>query len=94
MTENLRLPVSVIAVLLVGLLAGLLVGTAIDHHQLRVLDGVAWTLARQSIDAVFSKLLPWWWNITLLLLFFAAYLNQERSRWLFCRLGCCCCSAS
>ena len=87
MTENLRQPVSLSAVLLVGLIAGLLVGTAIDHHRLRVLDAAAWTSARQSIDAVFSKLLPWWWNITLLLLFFAAYLNQGRARWLFLSAG-------
>jgi len=79
--------VSLLAVLLVGLIAGLLVGTAIDHHRLRVLDAAAWTLARQSIDAVFSKLLPWWWNITLLLLLFAAYLNQGRTLWLFLSAG-------
>ncbi len=83
MIESLRHPVSFLAVLLVGLLAGLLVGTSIDHHRLRVLDAAPWTLARQSIDAVFSKLLPWWWNSALLLLFFAAYLNLGASRWLF-----------
>jgi uncharacterized membrane protein len=87
LTERLRKPVSLLAVLLVGLIAGLLVGTAIDHHRLRVLDAAAWTLARQSIDAVFGKLLPWWWNITLLLLLFAAYLNQGRTRWLFLSAG-------
>ena len=78
---------SLLAVLLVGLMAGLLVGTAIDHHRLAVLDASAWTLARQSIDAVFSKLLPWWWNLTLLLLVFAAYLNRGRARWLFLSAG-------
>ena len=83
MKDGLRRPVSLLAVWLVGLIAGLLVGTAIDHHRLRVLDAAAWTMARQSIDGVFSKLLPWWWNLTLLLLFLAAYLNRGRARWLF-----------
>ena len=87
MIANLKAPVSLLAVLLVGLIAGLLVGTAIDHHRLRVLDATAWTSARQSIDAIFSRLLPWWWNITLLLLFFAAFLNQGRARWLFLSAG-------
>ena len=87
MTENLRYPVSLLAVLLVGLIAGLLVGTAMDHHKLRVLDAVAWTSARQSMDGLFSKLMPWWWNTTLLILFFAGYLNQGRARWLFMSAG-------
>jgi uncharacterized membrane protein len=85
--ENLKYSASLLAVLLVGLIAGLLVGTAIDHHRLTVLDAAAWTAARQSIDGVFSRLLPWWWNTTLILLFFAAYLNRGRSRWLFLSAG-------
>ena len=87
MTEQLLFPVSLLAVLLVGLIGGLLVGTAIDHNRLKVLDAVAWTSARHSIDAVFSKILPWWWNSTLLLLFFAAYLHQGSARWLFLSAG-------
>jgi len=83
----LKYPISLLAVLLVGLIAGLLVGTAIDHHRLTVLDSVSWTAARQSIDGVFSKLLPWWWNITLILLFCAAYLNRVHTRWLFLTSG-------
>ena len=83
MTWSLGGVVSFLAVLLAGLIAGLLVGTAIDHYQLRVLDGAAWTLARQSIDSVFGKVLPWWWNATLILLLWAGYLNQGRARALF-----------
>ncbi len=76
-------PVSVLAVVLVGLIAGLLVGTAIEQKTLEVLDGPAWITARHSTDAVFSRVLPWWWNSTLLLLFFAAYLNRGGARWMF-----------
>ena len=75
-------PVSVLAVVLVGLIAGLLVGTAIEQKTLEVLDGPAWITARQSTDAVFSRVLPWWWNSTLLMLFFA-YLNRGGARGMF-----------
>ena len=57
------------AVVLVGLIAGLLVGTAIEQRTLEVLDPAPWTIARHSTDAVFRRVLPWWWNSTLLLLF-------------------------
>ena len=83
MVQRLVTPVSVLAVVLVGLIAGLLVGTAIEQKTLEVLDGPAWITARHSTDAVFSRLLPWWWNSTLLLLFFAAYLNRGAARWMF-----------
>ena len=76
-------PVSVLAVVLVGLIAGLLVGTAIEQKTLNVLDGPAWITARHSTDAVFSRVLPWWWNSTLVMLFLAAYLNRGGARWMF-----------
>ena len=83
MAETLVHPVSFAAVLLAGLIGGLLLGTAIEQHTLKVLSGSAWITARHSTDAVFSKLLPWLWNATLLLLFTAAYLNRGNARWLF-----------
>ena len=76
-------PVSFLAVVFAGLIGGLLLGTAIEQHTLRVLDGRAWLTARHSTDAVFSRLLPWVWNTTLLLLLFAGYLNRGEARWLF-----------
>ncbi len=79
--------VSVLAVVLVGLIAGLLVGTAIEQKTLLVLNPAAWTIARHSTDAVFSRLLPWWWNSTLILLFVAAYLNRGAARWMFLASG-------
>ncbi len=71
------------AVLMAGLVAGLLFGTVIEHEQLKVLPAKPWVLARQSIDAVFSRVMPWLWNTTLLLLAAAAYLSHDRARWLF-----------
>ena len=83
MISRLRRSVNFVAVLAAGLVAGLLLGTAMEQGQLTVLDAANWTLARQSIDSVFSRVLPWVWNTTLILLFVAAYLNARRSRWLF-----------
>ena len=79
--------VSFLAVLLAGLVAGLLVGTAIDHQQLKVLDAPAWVPARQSIDSVFSRLMPWAWNTTLVLLFASAYFDRGQARGLFVAAG-------
>ncbi len=87
MLQTLGKPVSLLAVILVGLIAGLLVGTAIEQKTLTVLDPAAWTIARHSTDAVFSRVLPWWWNSTLLLLFFAAYLNRGAARGMFLVAG-------
>lgn len=87
MRDVLTMPVSVAAVLLVGLMAGLLVGTAIEQKTLEVLDADAWITARHSTDAVFSRVLPWWWNGSLVLLFWAAYLRMGVGRWLFLAAG-------
>ena len=87
MLRSVTEPVSVGAVLLVGLIAGLLLGTAMEQKTLEVLDGAAWITARHSTDAVFSLVLPWWWNGSLLLLFWAAYLRVGVGRWLFVAAG-------
>ena len=75
------------AVLLAGIIAGLLFGTAIEQQRLSALDASGWVIARHSIDAVFSKLLPWVWNSTLLLLFASAYLMHGSGRALFVIAG-------
>ncbi len=82
MPDALRKPVTFLSVLLAGLVAGLLLGTAMEQQQLTVLDAANWTLARQSIDSVFSRVLPWVWNSTLILLFLAGFLNRGLPRWL------------
>ncbi len=75
------------AVLLGGLVAGLLFGTSLEQLQLKALDASGWVVARQSIDAVFSRMMPWLWNTTLILFFVAAYYNRGASRWLFNAAG-------
>jgi uncharacterized membrane protein len=68
------------AVLLAGIIAGLLFGTAIEQQRLSALDAAGWVIARHIIDAVFGKLLPWVWNSTLLLLFASAYVTHGSGR--------------
>ena len=75
------------AVLFAGLAAGLLFGTALEQRQLKALDASGWVVARQSIDAVFSRMMPWLWNTTLILLFVAAYYNVGAARWLMNAAG-------
>ncbi len=80
MLGSLLVPVSVVAVLLVVRCraAG---GTAMEQKTLEVLEGDAWITARHSTDAVCSRVLPWWWNGSLPLLFFAAHLRAGTGRW-------------
>ncbi|HLI75802.1 MAG TPA: DUF1772 domain-containing protein [Acidobacteriaceae bacterium] len=87
MVRTLVAPVSFVAVVLMGLIAGLLVGTAMEQHTLRSLSGSAWITARHSIDALFSRVMPWVWNLTLVVLFLAAAANGGRARWLFLTSG-------
>ena len=67
MLRSVTEPVSILAVVLVELMAGLLVGTAIEQKTLEVLAAGPWITARHGPDAVFSRVLPWWWNGLLLL---------------------------
>jgi uncharacterized membrane protein len=87
MLRTLVVPVSFVGVVLVGLIAGLLVGTAMEQHTLRNLSGPAWVAARHSIDALFSRVMPWVWNATLMILLVAAGVNAGRARWLFLAAG-------
>lgn len=52
-----------------------------EQKTLEVLDGDAWVTARHSTDAMFRRVLPWWWNGSLPLLFFAAHLRAGTGRW-------------
>ena len=75
--------VSFMAVLFTGLVAGLLVGTAMEQTRLTMLPAGQWLASRQVIDALFGRAMPWFWNATLLLLIAAAVVNRSTPRWLF-----------
>ena len=72
-----------LAVLFVGLVAGLLVGTAMEQGRLSLLPAGEWLQSRQIIDALFGRAMPWFWNVTFLLLIAAAMVNRGAPRWLF-----------
>jgi uncharacterized membrane protein len=72
-----------LAVLMVGLLAGLMLGTGIEQRSLRALDAFAWVTEHQVMDAVFSRLMPPFWNATAAMLLIATLFSPGRSRWCF-----------
>jgi uncharacterized membrane protein len=79
----LRKTVTVIAVVLVGLIAGLMIGTGMDQYTHRQLAMTPWVVEHQVMDALFRRVLPTWWNITALLLVVSAFVSQGSPRRLF-----------
>ena len=71
------------AVLLVGMMAGLMFGTGMDQYTHRLLSASAWVTEHQVMDALFRRVLPPLWNVTMLSLAVAALLSRGRARWLF-----------
>jgi uncharacterized membrane protein len=72
--------VRVTAVLLVGLLAGLMFGTGMDQYTHRLLDARGWVTEHQVMDALFRRVLPIWWNATVLILLVATFLSRGSAR--------------
>jgi uncharacterized membrane protein len=83
MPEGLRSAVCFLAVLLVGLMSGLMLGTGMDQYTHRLLSASAWVTEHQVMDALFRRVLPPLWNLTMLSLAAAAFLTHGRARWLF-----------
>ncbi len=71
------------AVVLAGVMAGLMLGTGMDQYTQRLLSGPAWVTGHQLMDALFSRVLPPLWNLTMISLAAAAWLSRGRARWLF-----------
>jgi uncharacterized membrane protein len=72
-----------LAVVLVGMMAGLMFGTGMDQYTHRLLSSSAWVNEHQVMDALFSRVLPPLWNVTMLSLAVAALLSHGSARWLF-----------
>jgi hypothetical protein len=79
----LRLALCITSVFAIGLLAGLLVGTGMDHYMAGGLPEAAWVTWRQTRSWVFPAIMPWFFNLTLLLLVAASIVNGGRARWFF-----------
>ena len=72
-----------LAVILVGMMAGLMFGTGMDQYTHRLLSASAWVTEHQVMDALFRRVLPPLWNLTMVALAAAAVLSRGRARWLF-----------
>jgi len=79
----LRHGVQILAVVMVGLIAGLMLGTGIEQHSLRALTASAWVTEHQVMDSWFRVIMPPFWNATALVLILAAVLSRGSARWLF-----------
>jgi uncharacterized membrane protein len=78
--EHLAQAVRYLAVFLAGMIAGILFAIGIDHQRLSTLSASVWLTARHTLDPIFTKLMPWIWNISLPLLFASAYLSHGSDR--------------
>jgi uncharacterized membrane protein len=79
----LRRLVPFLAVVLAGLIAGLMIGTGMDQYTHRQLAMTPWVTEHQVMDALFRRVLPAWWNLTALMLIVAAVFTRGASRTLF-----------
>ena len=79
----LRRFVPVFAVVLAGLIAGLMIGTGMDQYTHRQLAMTPWVIEHQVMDALFRRVLPTWWNLTALALIVSAVLTRGSARGLF-----------
>ena len=78
-----RLIVAILAVVAVGLLAGIMLDTGMGQFAGRNLPEANWTLEHQATDALFRKVMPAFFNATAILLIAAAALSKSSSRWMF-----------
>jgi hypothetical protein len=78
-----RKGVAVFATLMVGTLAGILLGSGMDQLAVTRLPLAEWPAFRASTAWVFPTTMPWIFNGTLLVLLLAAVLVRRGARWLF-----------
>jgi uncharacterized membrane protein len=79
----LKQAIHILAVIMTGLIAGLMWGTGMDQYTHRLLSASAWVTEHQVMDALFSRVMPPFWNASVLVLFIAAFLSGRSARWLF-----------
>ena len=80
---HLRTPASVFAILVVGLLAGLHLGTGLAQFSSQGLPEYAWTLRRQFEDDLFRTIMPAFMWVVVIALVIAAAVNRGKRRWWF-----------
>jgi hypothetical protein len=73
----------ILAVIMTGLIAGLMWGTGMDQYTHRLLTASAWVTEHQVMDALFRHVMPPFWNASVLVLLIATILSHRSARWLF-----------
>ena len=79
----LRLGIATLAIVGIGVLAGVLLGTGVDAYVRGPLPEMSWTEQHQAMDAVFRQFMPVFFNGTAVLLITATFVSRGRARWLF-----------
>jgi uncharacterized membrane protein len=75
-----RLVVVPLSVFVTGLLAGVMLGVAMEQQTAQKLPETAWTLRQQNDDALFRMVMPFTFIAMMLLLIASLFLLQGRSR--------------
>jgi len=79
----LKQTIYILAVIMTGLIAGLMWGTGMDQYTHRLLDASAWVTEHQVMDALFRRVMPPFWNASVLVLIVATTQSYRGARWLF-----------
>ena len=69
-----------LSVFVTGLLAGVMLGVAMEQQTAQKLPEAAWTLRQQNDDALFRRVMPFTFIALMLLLIASLFLLQGRSR--------------
>jgi uncharacterized membrane protein len=75
-----RLVVVPLSIFVTGLLAGVMLGVAMEQQTAQKLPEAAWTLRQQNDDALFRGVMPFTFIAMMLLLVASLFLLQGRSR--------------
>jgi uncharacterized Tic20 family protein len=78
--STIRSVVFFFALLVTGLLAGVMLGVAMEQQTAQKLPEAAWTLRQQNDDALFRKVMPFTFTAMMLLLVASIFLLQGSSR--------------
>ena len=69
-----------LSIFVTGLLAGVMLGVAMEQQTAQKLPEAAWTLRQQNDDALFRRVMPFTFIAMMLLLVASLFLLQGRSR--------------
>jgi len=78
--STVRSVVVLLAVFVTGLLAGVMLGVAMEQQTAQKLPQAAWTLRQQNDDALFRKVMPFTFAAMMLLLLASIFLLHGSSR--------------